>query len=187
MSFQVLVVPEDPRYNGAILKPLFEKLLAEAGRPFARVVVSHGWKQRGYEAVMASLSDLIGQYRYFDLIVLVVDSDGRLPGRLQRMAIEETKARDAGARLVGVVAVEEVETWLLMGHLPRLRASWREVRSDASVKENHFQPFLKEFGDPTSPDGGRGRLMLEALQDFNGILQRCDELRHLLGRIRELP
>lgn len=186
MSFRVLVVPEDPRYNGAILQPLFERLMEEAGKPRAEIKISHGWRHRGYEAVMSSLPELLKQFKHFDLIFLVVDCDGKRDGRLQRLNVEEAKAAAAGVRLLGVAAVEEVETWLLMGHLDRLKAPWQTVRSDVSVKENHFIPFLRKFGNPTSPDGGRERLMREALQNFAGILQRCDELANLLEQLKRI-
>ena len=38
MSFTVLVVPEDPKLNGHILKPLAEAIVASAGRPSAKEV-----------------------------------------------------------------------------------------------------------------------------------------------------
>jgi hypothetical protein len=39
MSLNVLVIPENPTYNGAILQPLCERLFAECGRPRANVEV----------------------------------------------------------------------------------------------------------------------------------------------------
>jgi hypothetical protein len=48
MSFRVLVIPEDPTYNGYILKPLVERMLAEAGKPNARVTLLTNPKLGGY-------------------------------------------------------------------------------------------------------------------------------------------
>ena len=36
MSLNVLIVPEDPTYNGAILTPLCERLSAEEHKPKSR-------------------------------------------------------------------------------------------------------------------------------------------------------
>ena len=45
MSFTVLVIPEDPVLNGHILKPLAKAVIADAGRPAAKVAV--GWRGQG--------------------------------------------------------------------------------------------------------------------------------------------
>ncbi len=39
MSFKVLVIPEDPTWNGYILTPLAKALLKDAGKPNARVTL----------------------------------------------------------------------------------------------------------------------------------------------------
>ena len=39
VSFQVLVIPEDPTYNGYILQPIVERMLAELGKPNAHVKI----------------------------------------------------------------------------------------------------------------------------------------------------
>ena len=49
MSFNVLVIPEDPTLNGHILKPLAERLLKDAGKPKARVKVLDKPRLRGYD------------------------------------------------------------------------------------------------------------------------------------------
>ena len=37
MSLRVLVIPEDPTHNGYILKPIAEMILADVGKPNAKV------------------------------------------------------------------------------------------------------------------------------------------------------
>jgi hypothetical protein len=49
MSLNVLVVPENPTYNGAILKPLCEKLFVECGRAQAKIEVLANPRTNGYE------------------------------------------------------------------------------------------------------------------------------------------
>ena len=50
MSFRVLVIPEEPTNNGYILKPLVERMLAETGKPNARVVDPHQPRLQGTSA-----------------------------------------------------------------------------------------------------------------------------------------
>ncbi len=58
MSFRVLVIPEDPTYNGYILRPLAETMLAEAGRPNARVTVLANPKLDGYDHAVQAIKTL---------------------------------------------------------------------------------------------------------------------------------
>ena len=59
MSWNVLVVPEDPTYNGYILRPLCKRLLREAGRPNANIVVLAEPKVHGYAHAKKLLIDRI--------------------------------------------------------------------------------------------------------------------------------
>jgi hypothetical protein len=49
LSFNALVVPEDPEYNGYILKPLAVRLLEACGKPNAKVTVLANPRAQGYE------------------------------------------------------------------------------------------------------------------------------------------
>jgi len=49
--------------------------------------------------------------------------------------------------------------WLLAGRVEKLDTPWREVREDVSVKENIFERFLSQYGDPRRYGGGRDLLM----------------------------
>ncbi len=76
MSFRVLVIPEDPTYNGYILQPIVERMLAELGKPNAHVVVLPNPKLNGYpHAVSAIRGDLVDRYRHFDLWLFLPDGD----------------------------------------------------------------------------------------------------------------
>ncbi len=86
-------------------------------------------------------------------------------------------------KLLCCAAVEELETWLLAGHVEKLRRPWAQVRSDISVKENVFLPFLKEFGDSRRPGSGREELMGATLDNLSGLFARCPELEKLRDRI----
>jgi hypothetical protein len=110
------------------------------------------------------------------------DCDGNHQGRADLLAnLEATH----GPKLICCAAVEEVEAWLLAGHVDKLDRPWAEVRADTSVKENVFNPFLETHGNPGRPGGGREELMQQTLANLRGLLERCPELARLQEKICE--
>lgn len=176
MSCNVLIIPEDPTNNGYILQPLVARMLGACGKSRANVKVLSEPKVSGFEHACGMIPQIIEQYGYFDLMLFLPDSDGK--NRSQLFAQLEAQSR----KLICCAAEQEVEAWLLAGHLEKLGASWREVRADISVKERFFAPFLREFGDRL-PGQGRERLMRETLTNLPGLLARCPELADLQKRI----
>ncbi len=53
MSFRVLVIPEDPTYNGYILQPIVERMLGELGKPNA--IIAHTCKGHGVSFIENSI------------------------------------------------------------------------------------------------------------------------------------
>lgn len=186
MSFKVLAVPEDPTYNGYLLKPLLERMLQEVGKPNAIVEVLNNPKVSGYDEAKRRLRDeILDRYRHFNLIRFLPDADGK--DRSGEFDSLEGTARTKGVRLICCAAVQEVEVWLLAGHADRIERAWKAVREDVCVKENVFRPFLAKFGDSRRVGGGRIELMHEALRNYRGLRDRCPELKALEDRIRALP
>ncbi len=182
MSYSVLVIPEDPTNNGYILRPLVLRIMAECGKPNARVNVLTDPKTEGYEAAKALLvGEVADRWRHMDLFLFLPDADGNY--RAEEFARLERIAADKGVQLVCCAAVQEVETWLLAGHVDKLNQPWGTIRADVDVKENVFQPFLAQYGDSRRAGGGRDILMQETLTNLGGLLQRCPELQMLRGRI----
>jgi hypothetical protein len=181
LSFRVLVIPEDPTYNGYILKPLVERILAECGKPKAKVMVLTNPKADGYEHVKSLLDEVFERYRHHDMMLFLPDGDGK--DRSGEFVHLEQKSGQAGVNLICCAAVQEVEVWLLAGHTDKLEQTWSEVRADASVKENIFDPFLREYGDPRRAGGGRDLLIQQTLTNYGGLLDRCPELRVLQASI----
>lgn len=181
MSYQVLVVPEDPTYNGDILGPLIQRMLAECGKPKAKVLVLTNPKVRGYEHARDRLLEILDRYSHFDLFLFLVDADGK--DKTKAFDGLESAARSVGHALYCLAAVQEVEVWLLAGHAEKLATKWADVRRDRSVKENIFEEFLSKHGDPRRYGGGRDLLMKQAIAKYPQILQRCPELRVLQERI----
>jgi hypothetical protein len=181
VSFQVLVIPEDPTHNGDILEPLIGRMLAECGKPNAKVLVLTNPKVQGYEHARQRLPEILDRYRHFDLALFLVDADGK--DRKAAFEALESKAESNGSALICAAAEQEVEVWLLAAYEDKLGVPWRDVRQDVSVKENVFDPFLSEYGDARRYGGGRDMLMKEGLSRYGQILQRCPELQRLQERI----
>lgn len=76
MSFNVLVIPEDPLQNGHILKPLVQAIMEDAGRPTAKVELLTRPRLRGYDhAVAAIRNELLRPYGFKDLWLFFPDAD----------------------------------------------------------------------------------------------------------------
>lgn len=190
MSWNVLVVPEDPTYNGYLLRPICKRVLREAGRPNANVVVLPQPRVQGYAHAKKLLEELIPRnYSHFDLILFIADADGQVEVRKDEFKrLEElAEARPRPVKLICCAAEQELETWLLSGHPEKVKSQgwrWQEIQAEVSVKERFFRPFLEQYGDPATPSQGRERLMQEALANYDGIKQRCPELQQLEDRVR---
>lgn len=180
MSFRVLVIPEDPTYNGYILKPLVERMLSELGKPNARVTILTNPKLNGYpHAVRAIRGDLADRYRHFDLWLFLPDAD-----RASGLTDLEEELAERGVHLFCCAARPEVEAWLLAGYRDQLGISWQDVRRHQRLKEDVFEPFLARSGDARSPGGGRERVIRQTLSNYRGLLSVCPELADLEGRLR---
>ncbi len=194
MSFSLLVVPEDPTYDGAILKPLFRRMLTECGRANAVVRVLPEPKVQGFEHARTMLEQqVVARWHWYDVILFCPDRDGREGRDAELQALEARIGAKLGAmvpaprvRVLCCVAIEEVEAWLLAGHADKLTRPWREVRADPAVKEREFQPLVRTMGRSGEPDGGRGVLMRETLQNYASLKAKCPELRELESRLRAL-
>lgn len=78
MSFNVLVVPEDPTHNGYILQPLIERILHECGRPNARITVLTNPRAKGYDHAKSLMAnDSFNRYKHMNLILFLPDADGK--------------------------------------------------------------------------------------------------------------
>lgn len=185
MSFRVLVVPEDPINNGYILKPLVVRLLAESGKGNAKVEVLMNPRAQGYAHAKELLRGaLLERYRHMDLLLFLVDADGR--DRRDEFRNLEEEAASQGVRLLCCAAEQEVEVWLLAGHRGKLDLPWQEVRWEVSLKERIFAPFLTAHGDRRRAGGGRDLLMKETLLNYDALLRLCPELNELNQRLRGL-
>jgi hypothetical protein len=182
LSYNVLVISEDYSKDQHILRPLVSRLLRECNKPNAKVRLWANLAIRGFESVRDEIPTIIRDFPQMHLFLFLPDCDGKRQGRADLFANLEA---EHGFRLICCAAVEEVEAWLLAGHLDKLPSLWPAVRADTSVKERFFLPFLREHGDSRRPGGGREELMQQTLTNLRGLLERCPELARLQERICE--
>jgi hypothetical protein len=191
VSFNVLVIPEDPTNNGYILQPLCGRVLEAAGRPRATIKILTDPKVEGdADAKAKLLSEIPENWDHMDLMLFIRDADGKDSNdrkkefdRLENILT----SREKPVTLICCAVVQELEAWLLAGHTEKLKTNnwrWTEIRAEVSTKEVYFKPFLQQHGDAAVPGGGRKRLTQEALANYAGIKTRCPELQELEDRIR---
>ena len=171
---RVLIIPEDFRKDQYILKPLISRLLVSIGASRVRVKVCSDHLLGGVGEALKSerLKEVVDQHKgMIDIFILCVDRDGEF-GRRQRLNQLE---KHFGPSLLAENAWEEVETWALAGlDLPG-NWRWQDVRAEAQVKEQYFEPLAAQRGLSDSPGGGREELGREASRRINSIRQKCPE------------
>jgi hypothetical protein len=189
---RVLVVPEDSRRDKDLLKPLFQALMAELGRPRAKVRVCEKPVLGGVSEALRwerirSILDLWGGQT--DLFILVVDRDG-VEGRRETLTYLEGQSAPVlreGQALLGEHAIEEIEVWVLAGHELPSDWAWRDVRRDPHPKESWFARFLAEHRRVANDAAGRAIVAEEASKAVRRIRDLCPEdFGRLAGRIRAI-
>jgi len=181
MSYKVLVIPEDFTKDEHVLKPVVERILADAGRPNAAVLVCRDPNFRGIGEALKKerlKKDVIARYPMVDLFILLVDRDGEAGRELTAAGLETELTRELNnrnARFVAELARQEVEVFVLAGHDLPGTWSWQEIRADADVKNTSFQELVRAKGVERLPHDGRKKLMAEAIKNWARIKSRCPE------------
>ena len=175
---KVLVIPEDPRLDQYILKPVVERIFADF-RKSPRVTVLSNPRLRGVAEALdsATLADIVATYPMNDLFLVLVDRDGDSA----RSAVASARENEHSGRLFVCLAIEEIEVWMLAIHSEAF--SWRDVRAEIHPKERFAEPFLKERAPKLDPGEGRTWAMRELGSQWRGVLDRCPELKDLKRRI----
>jgi hypothetical protein len=136
---------------------LIERILENCGKANARVTVLANPIVSGFEHACGRMPEIVERYLHFGLLLFLPDADGK--DRSFQFARLEAEASRKDVILICCAAREEVEVWLLAGHVEKLGRPWSAVRADVSAKENVFAPFLQEHGDSRRASGGRDMLM----------------------------
>lgn len=177
---KVLVIPEDPKLDQYVLKPVVARIFADLGKS-PRVEVLSNPRLRGVAEAMdhAILDGIVATYPMVDLFLVIVDRDGME----QRSTAARTREGEHPGRLLVCLAVEEVEVWMLALHRDSLDVPWSEVRREINPKERFAQPFLKNQAARLDPGQGRVWAMQDLGSQWRGVLQRCPEIEDLKQRI----
>ena len=182
MSLKVLVIPEDPTYNGAILKPVVSRILEEIGRPKAEIKVLTDPAMKGIgNAKELIRTQVANKWGHLPLWLFIPDAD-----RAGDLTPFEKEMRGRGIPLLCCAARPELEAWALAGYSDRLIVPWKEVAEHPRLKEEVFEPALEEFGDSRLPDQGRGLMVKKAVGNYRGLKKLCPEIAELEQRIRAL-
>ncbi len=91
-------------------------------------------RAKGYEHAESLIEEgLLDRYLHMNLDLFLPDADGN--DRSTSFEALEKRATAAGKTLMCQSAMQEVEVWLLAGHVDKLDLPWQSVRNDPHVKE----------------------------------------------------
>ena len=129
---KILVIPEDPKLDQYILKPVVARIFADLEKS-PRIDVLSNPRLRGVAEALdsAKLADIVATFPMIDLFLVIVDRDG-VKSRQETAAAREA---EHPRRLFVCLAVEEIEVWMLSIHSRDLGAPWREIREETDPKE----------------------------------------------------
>ena len=179
------VIPEDPTHNGYILRPLTEMVLADAGKPSAKVAILSNPKLGGYdEAVSAVRNDLASRYGFMDLWLFFPDADR---ASAHAMCHLEADLGEQGVNLLCCPAEPEVEIYACAAYRSELDMDWNaDVRTHPQFKERVFKPLLERHGDVRSPGNGRTQMTKRSISSPDRFFRLCPEVKRLRDRIADL-
>ena len=182
MSFNVLVIPEDPTLNGYILKPLVEAVAADADKPNAHVTILANPHLNGYDTARAAISEgrLDGKYRHFNLWLFMPDADRAKKDSMDDL---ERQLDSRKIRLICCPAIPEVEIYACVAY--RDEIDWQQARASRSMKEDFFEKLLAQHGAPKRPGGGRDLMIASSLKNRQKLYTSCPELKGLRDRIKK--
>lgn len=176
---RVLVIPEDFTKDQYMLKPLIEAMFAAIGKPTAIVRVCQDPRFHGVDQLLdwEQLRPVLTRYQgMIDLFLICVDRDGREGRRASLDRLEELAAEAMPERIVlAENAWQEIEVWVLAGHVLPKAWSWKTIRQEMHPKENFYVPFAAHRGVLDEPAQGRKRLAEEAARQYRRVRSRCPE------------
>jgi len=175
----VLIIPEDFRKDQFMLKPIFEAILREVGKPRANVRVCMDPLLGGIVQALdwERISEIIERYKgMVEVFILAVDRDGIDSRRTTLDNIEEKAAKEFGpALLYSENAWQELEVWAIAGQDLPSDWSWQEIRAEVHPKERYFEPLARLRQVENEPGGGRKTLGIEAAKNYRRVKGRCPE------------
>ncbi len=185
----VLVIPEDFRKDGFILRPILSARFTKLGTPAIVEVLTDpligGLDQALKREV---LEEIVADNRWkVELFILCVDRDGEEGRRGVLDGLERHLNTVLGAArvLAAENAWQELEVWALAG--PKLPPEWRwaDIRRERDPKEKYFDPLVAHRRLEGEAGGGRKRLGIESAENYRRLASRCrEDIQVLETRIR---
>lgn len=191
----VLVIPEDAKYDRHVLQPILERMITSWLEIPANIGVMDTMKLGSLSQATArnTLRRVINQHRMFDLFILCLDQDDRTDDAVadQIADIEDEMRKHLDERnrfddaFFAVVARREIEAWVLIGCEVSGDWTYTDVRQEPQVKERYFDPYAEQRGVDEGQFGGRVPLGEEAARNYRTIRQHCEELQVLEEKIQD--
>ncbi len=188
---KVMVIPEDPRKDKKLLKPIITAMMRFLEKPYVRVEICEDPVLGGVGEALKweRIKEIVEEYDWeVDLFLLCIDRDGVAGRRARLDEIEASASKILRPRhcFLAENAWQEVEIWVLAGHDLPHHWVWRDIRAEIDLKEKYFEPFLRQHLLNEAPADGRRILAEEAARHYSRIRQRCPEdVGALEERIRE--
>lgn len=184
MSFKVLVIPEDPTHNGYILKPLVQAILADAGKPAAKVVVLPNPRLRGFDHARRVIrEELPDSYGFWNLWIFFPDADVAKASAMKDLECELERRK---ILLLCCPAEPEVEIYACAAFQSEIKMGWQNARRDLRLKEDIFEELLRIHGDDRRPGRGRDLMIAESLKNLPRLFKLCPELKDLRDRVEKI-
>ena len=184
----ILLIPEDFRHDQYVLNPLFRKLFASIGKPYAKIRTCTDPLLGGISEAMKRdrLCEIFDQYNgMVDAYILCVDRDGR-EGRTTALKALESEFDNDNRNFFGVAAREEIEVWALAGLDDPSLKPFKQIAEDHHPKERFFDPYAASRGLNLSLGQGRQTLARESASNLSRLLSRCpQDLGELRDRLSE--
>lgn len=183
----VLIIPEDFRKDQYVVKPIIKKMLAEIGKPNAKVLVCCDPLLGGISEALkwSRIREILSMNKgMVDVFLLLVDRDG-VQGRrqsLDRLEQEAAEYLPENRILFGENAWQEIEVWAIAGQDLLEGWSWQKIRDEVHPKETYFEPLARSRGLIHEPGEGRKTLGREAAANYSRLRSRC---REDLGNLEE--
>lgn len=180
-----MIIPEGPTLDSHVLKPIVQRIFKDLNRK-ATIEVLQDPHLGGVSQALDKeiVQGILRQERMIDLFLLIVDRDCETT-RKTTMEARLAEAAQEERPMIGCLAIEEVETWILALHRKELEDGWNEVRAECHPKERYFDKLVKEkkWGEGL----GRGRVAaMKALPgNWKGLRERCPELKELQNEIAD--
>ena len=175
----VIVIPEDFRKDQYMLKPIIQAMMAQIGKPRAKVRICQDPLLGGVEEALKweNIESIIKRYPMVNLFLLCVDRDSK-PGRknqLDKLEAAASKILPDNHFFIAENAWQEIEVWVLAGHDLPSDWNWQDIRQAIDPKETYFIPLAKQRNLLDNKGEGREQLAKEAASRYQRLRQLCPE------------